>query len=67
MKVSVNGKVRELPETDRTLEALLTRLEYRMPVFVVALNGVTVEPKDFASSPVAEGDSVEVFNQISGG
>lgn len=67
MKLSVNGALLELPESVATLEALLARLQYRMPVFVVALNGVTVGPEDYASCPVAEGDSVEVFNQISGG
>ena len=67
MKLSVNGEPRELPVSIDTLAALLELLHYRMPVFVVALNGVTVEPADYAGCPVAEGDSVEVYNLISGG
>jgi thiamine biosynthesis protein ThiS len=67
MKLTVNGVPRELPESVGTLGALLERLRSGMPVFVVSLNGVAVEPEDYATRAVAEGDSVEVFNQISGG
>ena len=67
MKVSVNGVHRELPESVDTVAALLAHLRYGMPVFVVALNGATVGPEDYASRAIAEGDCVDVFNQISGG
>jgi sulfur carrier protein len=67
VRLSVNGRERELPSTVATLEELLAELRYGVPVFVARLNGAVVKPEDYRSARIAEGDELEVFNLVAGG
>jgi thiamine biosynthesis protein ThiS len=67
VKVSVNGKERELSDDGVTVQSLLAELKYSVPLFVVTVNGSLVKREDYAAAPIAAGDSVEVYNLVAGG
>ncbi len=65
MKIIVNGVERELDAA--TLAAALQALEYGDAVVATALNGHFVAARARASTPLAEGDRIEVVAPRQGG
>ena len=69
MKLKINGEIKTIqsPEADLLLEGLLERLGYKPQLVVVELNGVIVNPKDWISTKIKNGDCLEVVTIVGGG
>ena len=69
MKLKINGEIKTIqsPEADFLLEALLEHLGYKPQLVVVELNGVIVNPKDWISTKIKNGDCLEVVTIVGGG
>jgi thiamine biosynthesis protein ThiS len=67
MKVIVNGMERELSSAAPSLAALLAELRYGPPVFVAELNGKVLSRESYASTSLAEGDTIDIYNLVDGG
>ena len=65
--ISVNDKweVEWQPET--TVGTVLAALHFTHPVLVVSVNDTLVQPADYATCPLADGDRVRVIHVIAGG
>ena len=69
MKLKINGEIKTIqsPEADLLLEGLLEHLGYKPQLVVVELNGVIVNPKDWISTNIKNGDCLEVVTIVGGG
>ena len=66
MQVRLNGKDREV-EQDLTITALLESLDLNPQLIVVELNRVILERATYASTPVSDGDQIELVHFVGGG
>ena len=66
MRVRVNGKDRDLPESVN-LREYVASLGVNMASIAVAVNGEVVKRDDLASVELAEGDTVEIVRAVGGG
>ncbi|MER5308883.1 sulfur carrier protein ThiS [Streptomyces sp. NPDC002773] len=66
MNVSVNGEPREL-SGPLTLDALVATLTTSRSGVAAALNETVVPRGEWASTPLGEGDRVEVLTAVQGG
>ena len=66
MRVRVNGKDRELPESTN-LREYVASLGVNMASIAVAVNGEVVKRDDLSSLELAEGDTVEIVRAVGGG
>lgn len=64
--VTVNGEPRELPE-DATVETAVRELGVPDRGVAVAVDGDVVPRGDWASTPVRDGQQVEVLRAVQGG
>lgn len=67
MKLTINGKPREIAEQDLTVAGLVAALGAKPEQVAVALNGEVVRRADWALVAVREGDTVEVVRAVGGG
>ena len=69
MKLKINGEIKTIqnPESEFLLEGLLEHLGYKPQLVVVELNGVIVNPKDWISTKIKNGDCLEVVTIVGGG
>jgi len=67
MKLVVNGEARELEPAQRTVEALLVALGVADMRVAVEVNGAIVRRAAWATTPVADGDVIEVVQFVGGG
>ena len=69
MNLKINGenKTFENTEANFLLEGLLEYLGYKPQLVVVELNGVIVNPKDWISTKIKNGDCLEVVTIVGGG
>ena len=69
MKLKINGENKTIqnPEAEFLLEGLLEHLGYKPQLVVVELNGVIVNPKDWISTKIKNGDCLEVVTIVGGG
>tara|TARA_B100001113_G_scaffold44924_1_gene31760 strand:+ start:447 stop:665 length:219 start_codon:yes stop_codon:yes gene_type:complete len=69
MKLKINGEIKTIQSTeaDFLLEGLLEHLGYKPQLVVVELNGVIVNPKDWISTKIKNGDCLEVVTIVGGG
>ena len=69
MKLKINGEIKTIqsPEAAFLLEDLLEHLGYKPQLVVVELNGVIVNPKDWISTKIKNGDCLEVVTIVGGG
>ena len=69
MKIKINGEVNtiEQPKEEFSLEDLIKHLDYQPQLVVVELNGVIVNPKDWISTKIKNGDCLEVVTIVGGG
>ena len=69
MKLKINGQIKTIqnPEAEFLLEGLLEHLGYKPQLVVVELNGVIVNPKDWISTKIKDGDCLEVVTIVGGG
>ncbi len=66
MKVIVNGNLAELPDGATTAEAVRL-LTDAVRGIAVAVNGAVVRRAAWESTPLADGDQVEVLTAVQGG
>ena len=69
MKLKINGEIKTIqnPEAEFLLEGLLEHLGYKPQLVVVELNGVIINPKDWISTKIKNGDCLEVVTIVGGG
>lgn len=67
MKLTINGKPRDIAEQDLTVAGLVAVLGAKPEQVAVAVNGEVVRRADWALVAVREGDNVEVVRAVGGG
>ena len=69
MNLKINGEIKtiENADTDFLLEGLLEHLGYKPQLVVVELNGAIINPKDWISTKIKNGDCLEVVTIVGGG
>ena len=69
MKLKVNGEIKAIENSDGEflLEDLIEHLGYKPQLVVVELNGVIINPKDWLSTKIKNGDCLEVVTIVGGG
>ena len=69
MNLKINGenKTIENSEANFFLESLLEKLGYKTQLVVVELNGLIINPKDWISTKIKNGDCLEVVTIVGGG
>jgi thiamine biosynthesis protein ThiS len=65
MRLTVNGEDRETGAG--TLKALIEELELRPEAVAAEVNLSVIRKKDYAATPLREGDRVELVNFVGGG
>ena len=66
MHLNINGKDREL-KTSQTIAEMVRELAIDIPHFAVALNYNVVPKSQYESTPIKEGDKVEIVHAVGGG
>ncbi|MDD2368444.1 MAG: sulfur carrier protein ThiS [Sulfuricurvum sp.] len=66
MKIKVNGEVREIPEGSTMLD-LIRSLGLEERVMASALNMEIVKQDAWNSTPLKEGDTIELLDFVGGG
>ena len=69
MNLKINGEIKTIENSDADflLEGLLENLGYEPQLVVVELNGVIINPKDWISTKVKNGDCLEIVTIVGGG
>ena len=69
MKFKINGEFKTIVESNEELflEGLVTQLGYQPQLVVVELNGVIINPKDWLSTKIKNGDCLEIVTIVGGG
>ena len=69
MKLKINGEIKTINNSNEKLllEDLLDHLGYKPQLVVVELNGVIINPKDWISTKIKNGDCLEVVTIVGGG
>ena len=69
MNLKINGEIKTIEKSNKEiqLEGLLERLGFKPQLVVVELNGVIVNPKDWISTKIKDGDCLEVVTIVGGG
>ncbi len=69
MNLKINGELKAIENTDAelTLDSLIETLSYQPQLVVVELNGVIINPKDWVSTKIKNGDCLEVVTIVGGG
>ena len=66
MKLQLNGKLQEVPQSESLLD-LLGGLHLPAKTVLIERNGHPVPRTEFASTKITEGDSVEIVQMVAGG
>lgn len=66
MHLIINGQPTQVPDSCQEVERLLAHLNLGYPV-LVELNGLALFPREFPSSPVQDGDRLELLRMVAGG
>jgi thiamine biosynthesis protein ThiS len=66
MKLQLNGKLQEVPESESLLD-LLGVLHLPAKTVLIERNGHPVPRAEFATTWITEGDSVEIVQMVAGG
>lgn len=68
MKIRLNKREAELQVSGPiSVKRLLVEKKFVFPLIVVRVNGKLIKKKDYASTHVVDGDTVEAFHLTSGG
>ncbi len=67
MKIQLNGEVYELPEGVQTVSHLLDHLQVGERIVVVERNKEIVDRKQFPTTQLKEGDTLEIVHFVGGG
>ena len=66
MKLTINGKEREV-HASATVTELVKELAINAPNIAVALNCQVIPKSQYPSTPVKEGDQIEIVHAVGGG
>ncbi|GAA4707104.1 sulfur carrier protein ThiS [Brevibacillus fulvus] len=66
MQLQVNGKIVEVNNV-RTVHELLDYFQLQAKIVVVEANGEIVDRARYETTPVAEGDRIEIVHFVGGG
>jgi len=66
IKVSVNGEIKELEE-GLNINELITALDYKIKGFAVAVNTSFVSIKNYETTIIKDGDSIDILAPVQGG
>jgi len=66
MKLQLNGKLQEVPESESLLD-LLGMLHLPAKTVLIERNGDPVPRTEFATTRITEGDSLEIVRMVAGG
>ena len=69
MKFKINGEFKSIVDSNAELflEGLVTQLGYQPQLVVIELNGVIINPKDWLSTKIKNGDCLEIVTIVGGG
>ncbi len=69
MKLKLNGEIKNINNSDEEffLEGLITHLGYQPQLIVVELNGAIINPQDWSTTKIKNGDWLEVVTIVGGG
>jgi|TARA_B100001113_G_scaffold69721_1_gene53943 sulfur carrier protein len=69
MKFKINGEFKTIVDSNEELflEGLVTQLGYQPQLVVVELNGVIINPKNWPSTKIKNGDCLEIVTIVGGG
>ena len=69
MQLKINGEINTINNSNEELqlEGLLEHLGYKPQLVVVELNGAIINPKDWISTKIKNGDCLEVVTIVGGG
>ena len=69
MNIKLNGEIKIINHSNERLflESLITHLGYQPQLVVVELNGVIINPQDWISTKIKDGDCLEVVTIVGGG
>ena len=69
MNLKINGEIKTIEKFNKEilLEGLLERLGFKPQLVVVELNGAIINPKDWISTKIKDGDCLEVVTIVGGG
>ena len=69
MQLKINGELKTINNSNEELllEALLEKLGHEPQLVVVELNGEIINPKDWISTIIKNGDCLEVVTIVGGG
>ena len=69
MKLIINGEIKNINSTNQEifLKKLITILGHQPQLIVVELNGVIVNPLNWGSTKIKEGDCLEIVTIVGGG
>ena len=66
MRLQLNGKLQEVPESESLLD-LLGMLHLPAKTVLIERNGDPVPRTEFATTRITEGDSLEIVRMVAGG
>ncbi len=67
MKILLNGAPREFPEGPLDVNSLLEAIGLGSHPVLVERNGLALLRREFAETPVEDGDRIEVVRMVAGG
>ena len=69
MKLKINGEMKTIRSSNEEflMEDLIEHLGYKPQLVVVELNGEIINPKDWESTKIKNGDCLEVVTIVGGG
>lgn len=67
MKLQINGTVGEYSAACRTVADLLSRPEWSGRLIIVELNGSFVDRENYDTTPLSDGDRIELVQFVGGG
>ena len=69
MQLKINGEVKNIEKFNEEIfmEGLLKHLGYKPQLVVVELNGAIINPKDWISTKIKDGDCLEIVTIVGGG
>lgn len=68
MRIMLNNRDEEITvDEPLTISGLLSYKRYAFPNIVVKVNGILIRKEHYLTTPVVEGDRVEMIHMVSGG
>ena len=69
MQLKINGEIKTINQFNEEffLKCLIKDLGYQSQLVVVELNGAIINPKDWSTTKIKDGDCLEVVTIVGGG